>query len=89
MKLFNRVIKTLNVLKQQSMDLASLQLRLTLGITTVSLLGVGGIGSWTTWEMRQMLVVEHQRYLKSIGDRIPAELQARRSAQPLPVQLQS
>jgi His Kinase A (phospho-acceptor) domain len=88
MKLFNRTINKLNVLKRKGMDLASLQLRLTLGITTISLLGVGSIGTWTSWEMRQMLIVDHQRYLKSISDRLPAEMAANRSTQPVAVQLQ-
>ncbi|HEY9638954.1 MAG TPA: HAMP domain-containing sensor histidine kinase [Coleofasciculaceae cyanobacterium] len=89
MKLFNRAIKQLDGLKRQGMDLASLQLRLTLGMTTLALLGVGSIGSWTTWEMRQMLIVDHQRYLQSIGDRIPAELRANQSTQPVTAQIQA
>lgn len=83
---FEQAVQTLKALRQRGLGLGSLQLRLTLGITTVSLLGVGGIGTWTSWEMRQMLVVQHQDYLKSIGDRIPAELSAKDSVKPIELQ---
>jgi signal transduction histidine kinase len=88
MKLLDRLSHTLTALKRQGVDFASLQLRLTLGITTVSLLGVGSIGMWTTWQMRQMLVVQHQDYLRAVGDRIPAELKTVRSSSAIEMQLQ-
>jgi signal transduction histidine kinase len=88
MKLFDRLSHTLTALKRRGVDFASLQLRLTLGITTVSLLGVGSIGMWTTWQMRQMLVVQHQDYLKAVSDRIPAELKTVHSATAIEMQLQ-
>ncbi|MBD3882303.1 HAMP domain-containing histidine kinase [Phormidium tenue FACHB-886] len=92
MKFLDRLSQPLHVLKQKGIDFASLQLRLTLGITTVSLLGVGSMGMWTTWQMRQMLVVQHQDYLQAIGDRIPAELKAaeavQRPPQPMTAYLQ-
>jgi signal transduction histidine kinase len=53
----------------------SLQWRLTLGITAVSLLGLGSIGTWTIWNMRQMLLVKHLQGLEMIADRFPAGLQ--------------
>lgn len=84
MKLLDRLSQPLHALKQKGIDFASLQLRLTLGITTVSLLGVGSMGLWTTWQMRQMLVVQHQDYLQAIGDRIPAELKAAETTQQSP-----
>jgi signal transduction histidine kinase len=80
MKFLNRATQRLNqkldALKRKGIDLTSLQFRLTLALTTVSLLGLGSIGSWTIWQMRQMLIVDHQNYLKSLSDRIPAELAA-------------
>lgn len=89
MKLFDRFSHNLAALKRKGVDFASLQLRLTLGITTVSLLGVGSIGMWTTWQMRQMLVVQHQDYLRALGDRIPAELKTVRSSAAIEMQLQT
>lgn len=53
----------------------SLQLRLTLGITVVSLLGLGSIGTWTIWDMRQMLLVKHKQSLELVADRFPEGLE--------------
>ncbi|MBW4514782.1 MAG: HAMP domain-containing histidine kinase [Timaviella obliquedivisa GSE-PSE-MK23-08B] len=55
--------------------IGSLQLRLTLGITVVSLLGLGSIGTWTIWDMRQMLLVKHKQSLELIADRFPEGLE--------------
>ena len=88
MKLLDRLSQNLTALKRKGVDFASLQLRLTLGITTVSLLGVGSIGMWTTWQMRQMLVVQHQDYLRALSDRIPAELKTVHSSTAIEMQLQ-
>jgi signal transduction histidine kinase len=60
-------------LKRQG--IGSLQWRLTLGITAVSLLGLGSIGTWTIWDMRQMLLVKHLQGLEEVADRFPAGLQ--------------
>ena len=54
--------------------IGSLQLRLTLGITVVSLLGLGSIGTWTIWDMRQMLLVKHKQSLELVADRFPEGL---------------
>jgi signal transduction histidine kinase len=60
--------------------IGSLQWRLTLGITAVSLLGLGSIGTWTIWDMRQMLLVKHQQGLAVIADRFADDLQPSQSA---------
>ncbi|HEY9628487.1 MAG TPA: HAMP domain-containing sensor histidine kinase [Coleofasciculaceae cyanobacterium] len=78
----------LNTLKRKGFDPTSLQFRLTLGLTAVSLLGMSSIGSWTSWQMRQMLVVDHQNYLKTLSDRLPTEL-ATRPADAMDSQLQA
>jgi signal transduction histidine kinase len=65
--------KQFDRLKRQGVG--SLQWRLTLGITTVSLLGLGSIGTWTIWDMRQMLLVKHLQGLEEVADRFPAGLQ--------------
>lgn len=59
--------------KREGID--SLQLRLTLGITLVSLLGLGSIGTWTIWNMRQMLLVKHKQSLELVADRFPEGLE--------------
>ena len=59
--------------KREGID--SLQVRLTLGITLVSLLGLGSIGTWTIWDMRQMLLVKHKQSLELVADRFPEGLE--------------
>jgi signal transduction histidine kinase len=59
-------------LKRQG--IGSLQWRLTLGITAVSLLGLGSIGTWTIWDMRQMLLVRHLQGLEVVADRFSDDL---------------
>lgn len=54
----------------------SLQLRLTLGMTTIALLGVSAVGTWTTWQMRQMLLVDHKEDMHQIAARLNDELAA-------------
>ncbi len=53
---------------------SSLQLRLTAGITTIALLSIGTIGSWTTWKMRKMLVVDHQQEMQQITGHLSRQL---------------
>lgn len=52
----------------------SLQLRLTAGITTIALLGIGTVGTWTTWQMRKMLVVDHQENVAAAASRLKDKL---------------
>jgi hypothetical protein len=86
MKLIRTAVAKLGHWKQE-MGPRSLQFRLTLGITAVSLLGVGGMGSWAAWEMRQMLVVNHKQDLEILGAQIPREI-ATRPAQPIQSRVQ-
>ncbi len=59
----------------------SLQLRLTAGITTIALLSIGSIGSWTTWQMRKMLVVDHQREIQQVAEHLERQLTTSRPTQ--------
>jgi signal transduction histidine kinase len=74
MALIPQIFTQLDRLKQKGIDPASLQFRLTLGITALSLLGLGSIGTWTIWDMRQMLLVKHQQTLEQVADRFPKDL---------------
>jgi signal transduction histidine kinase len=55
-------------------DQPSLQLRLTAGMTTIALLSVGTIGTWTTWQMRKMLVVDHQEEISRVASHLEHQL---------------
>lgn len=59
----------------------SLQLRLTAGITTIALLGIGTVGTWTTWQMRRMLVVDHQENVATVANRLNYKLSQAETAQ--------
>lgn len=65
---------SLKSLKLVRLDRTSLQLRLTTGITTIALLGVGAIGTWTTWQMRQMLLVDHTKDIEATAERLQHHL---------------
>lgn len=64
----------LQQLKQAGLDRTSLQLRLTVGITTIALLGIGTIGTWTAWKMRKMLVVDHIHTVEAVAEQLSAKL---------------
>ncbi|MGM3305318.1 sensor histidine kinase [Anabaena sp. WFMT] len=59
----------------QKIDIFSLRLRLTIGIALVSALGLGGLASWTTWKMQQILINSHKYKIVQIADRLPQDVQ--------------
>lgn len=59
---------------RRSIDPHSLQFRLALGVTAFSILGLGGVATWTSWKMQQILVNTHLENVKQIGDRIPQDV---------------
>ncbi|MBF2076685.1 MAG: HAMP domain-containing histidine kinase [Synechococcales cyanobacterium C42_A2020_086] len=74
MKLIGSTLNKLHGLRQTGIQQTSLQLRLTLGLTTLSLLGIGSIGTWTTWEMRQMLVENHKQHMRLVAQRVSQQI---------------
>lgn len=58
----------------QGIDLSSLQFRLTLGISLVSLLGLGGLAFWTSWKTQQLMLGAHRQSLNAITQRLPTEV---------------
>ncbi len=73
-------LKPLESLKRMEFDRTSLQLRLTVGITTIALLGVGGVGTWTTWKMRQMLIGDHKKQISDMAGQMEQKLMATRAS---------
>lgn len=55
-------------------DLTSLQFRLTLGVTTFSVLGLSGLATWTSWKMQQVLVKTHTDNVEQIAERFPHDV---------------
>lgn len=66
--------KTVTSARRHWLDPASLQFRLTLGVTAFSILGLGGVASWTSWKMQQILVNTHTENIKYIGQRFPQDV---------------
>lgn len=63
-----------NFPKRRGIDPASLQFRLTLGVTACSILGLGGVAAWTSWKTQQILVNTHTENIKYIGQRFPKDV---------------
>ena len=72
MKFIRRWRKKSQLLRQ--IDLSSLQLRLTIGIATVSAIGLSGLAIWTSWRMQHILIATHKQNIKYIADRFPHDV---------------
>ena len=59
----------------QKIDPFSLQVRLTVGVTSAFAAGVGGIALWTTWQMRQILIDGHKQNIEQIAERLPGDVE--------------
>ncbi|HEY9621131.1 MAG TPA: HAMP domain-containing sensor histidine kinase [Crinalium sp.] len=62
-------------LKWGRLDFSSLQFRLTLGIALVAILGVGGVATWTSVRMNQMLIDSHEQAVILVANRLPVEIE--------------
>lgn len=58
-----------------SIDLRSLRVRLTLGIATVSTLGMGSVALWTSWKMQQILVSTNKQNIVYVAERLEHEVE--------------
>lgn len=61
----------------------SLQVRLTLDLLTISLLGLAAISVWTGWRLEQTLIAGHKRTLDYIAARFPESLALHLQTEPL------
>ncbi|MFM2060898.1 MAG: hypothetical protein RLZZ507_568 [Cyanobacteriota bacterium] len=59
----------------QKFDIFSLRFRLIIGIALVSTLGLGGLATWTSWKMQQILISNHKYNIAKIADRLPRDVQ--------------
>jgi signal transduction histidine kinase len=57
------------------LDPASLQFRLTLGVTAVLILGLSGISAWTGWKMQEILINTHTDNIEYLEERFPLDVQ--------------
>ncbi|HHP7230705.1 MAG TPA: sensor histidine kinase [Xenococcaceae cyanobacterium] len=55
--------------RRRLVDLSSLRVRLTLGIALVSVCSLGGLATWTSLRMQQILIATHKENMKYVADR--------------------
>jgi signal transduction histidine kinase len=58
----------------QKLDPASLGVRLTVGLATVSALGLGGVAIWMSMSMQYILIATHKQNIRYIADRFPHDV---------------
>lgn len=56
-------------------NLNSLQIRLTVGIAAVSILGLSGVVIWISWQMQHLLIVTHKNNTRYIAGRFPHDVE--------------
>lgn len=61
---------------RQQLDPNSLQFRLTLGTTLVTLLGIGVVSGWISWRTEQILIGSHKQAVHDMANRVPQDIEA-------------
>ncbi len=61
--------------RQRHLDPASLQFRLTLEISLLSILGLSSVAVWTSWKMQQILITTHTQQVEYIANRFPRDVE--------------
>ena len=59
----------------RNFDPRSLRVRLTVGIATVSAIGMGSLAIWMSWKMQNLLVVTHKQNIQYLGKRLPRDVE--------------
>ncbi len=75
MPLNRKLRAALRHLPIKSLDLSSLQFRLTVEIAVLAVLGLGSLALWTGWKMQQVLIVTHQQHIEYIATRFPRDVE--------------
>jgi heavy metal sensor kinase len=61
--------------RQRHLDPASLQFRLTLEVSILSILGLSSVAVWTSWKMQQLLITTHTQQVEYIANRFPRDVE--------------
>lgn len=72
MKFFDRLLEAFPNL---SMKTSSLRVRLTVGVATVSAIGLGSVVVWITWKMENILIETHKQNIRYISARFPQDVE--------------
>jgi heavy metal sensor kinase len=75
MKPFDKLKERFRQVKQRHLDPASLQFRLTLEISLLSILGLSSVAVWTSWKMQQLLITTHTQNVEYIATRFPRDVE--------------
>ncbi len=70
-----KIKEALRQIKQRHLDPASLQFRLTLEISLLSILGLSSVAAWTSWKMQQLLITTHTQNVEYIATRFPRDVE--------------
>lgn len=68
----DRVLKRI----RKQLDPHSLQFRLTLGTTLVTVLGMGFVSGWISWRTESILIGSHKQAVHEMADRVPQDIEA-------------
>ena len=88
MQLIGKFWEAINQIKRRHLDPSSLQLRLTLEITALSVLGLGSVAVWTSWKMQQILIATHMQNVEYIAARFPRDVELYSEMLPIKTGLQ-
>lgn len=75
MQLIRKFWEAINQFQRRHLDPSSLQLRLTVEIAALSVLGLGSLAVWTSWQMQQILIASHMRSVEYIAARFPRDVE--------------
>jgi heavy metal sensor kinase len=67
--------ETFRQVRQRHLDPASLQFRLTLEVSLLSILGLSSVAAWTSWKMQQLLITTHTQRVDYIANRFPRDVE--------------
>lgn len=84
MLLVSKFWETIRQVKRRYLDPSSLQFRLTVEITALSVLSLGSVAIWTSWKMQQILIATHTQSVEYIATRFPHDVEL--YSQMLPVE---
>jgi signal transduction histidine kinase len=88
MQPIDRFRAKLQQIKQQHLDPASLQFRLTVEISLLSILGLSSVAAWTSWKMQQLLITTHTQQVEYIANRFPRDVELYSEMLPIATGLQ-
>ncbi len=75
MKPFAKLQERFHQVTQRHLDPASLQFRLTLEVSLLSILGLSSVAVWTSWKMQQLLITTHTQQVEYIATRFPRDVE--------------